>query len=558
MISIFVPILLLPCASNVAADCGSAGADRPNIVLVLLDDLGYSDLGCYGGEIRTPNIDTLASGGLRFESFYNSARCCPSRASLMTGLYPPQAGIASFTTRTPDPDRGPAFLGRLNDRCATLAEAIGPDGYGCYYVGKWHLHNETGPIDRGFDEFFGYTFDHSHDQWDADFYERLPEGRPKEIDRPEGAFYATDVFNDYAIEFIEQGQARDRPWFLMLGHSSPHFPVQAPADRADAYEATYLRGWDVLRAERFERMKAIGLIDGDRWTLTDRSIVPVDRSDIANGYPGVPNPPWESLDMDRRHDLAWRMALFAAMVESVDRGVGRIVEHLKKTGEFDETLILILSDNGACYEWGPFGFDGESRRGINTLHTGDDLRAMGGPGTHHSYGSGWANLGNTPFRLYKHYTHEGGVCTPFIAHWPNGIDDPGRWVRDPGHVIDVMPTLRDIAGASYPETLNGQPIHPEEGVSLLPIFAGESLPERPIFFEHQGARGVIEGAWKAVQGKRFPGEIRWELYNLAEDRCEAVDLADRFPEHLEKLADMWRHYAIRTGILPANGNTEAD
>ncbi len=526
----------------------ATGADRPNIIVILLDDLGYSDLGCYGGEINTPNIDDLAENGVRFESFYNSARCCPSRASLMTGLYPPQTGVASFTTREPHPTRGPAYLGRLNDRCVTLGEVLGNSGYSCYYVGKWHLHNQTGPTQRGFDEFYGYAQDHSHDQWDAAYYQRLPTGREKEIDPPQGEFYATDVFNEYALEFIKQGQQRDRPWFLFLGHSSPHFPVQAPAKSADKYFARYLRGWDVLREERYARMQRIGLIDGDRWKFTDRSLVPVDRDDIANGFPGEPNPAWDSIDGARQKDLARRMALFAAMVEHVDRGVGNIVGHLKDTGDLGNTLIMLLSDNGACYEWGPYGFDERSRQGVTILHTGDDLRKMGGPGTYHSYGSGWANLGNTPFRLYKHFTHEGGIATPFIAHWPEGIRNSGRWVRERGHIIDVMPTLRAAAGADYPVDFSGRTVQPEEGMNLLPVFNGESLPARTLFFEHQAARAIIEGDWKAVWGKRMPSEIRWELYDLSEDRAETSDLAEDHPETVRRLADKWAQYAERTGI----------
>ena len=261
---LFVPILLFATALPLAG--ASPAGEKPNILVLLFDDLGYSDLGCYGGEIDTPHIDGLAQGGVRFESFYNSARCCPSRASLMTGLYPPQAGIASFTTakpsKTPPPPLGPAYLGRLNDRCVTLAEVLKPAGYGCYYVGKWHLHPDTGPIRRGFDEFYGFTEGYAQDQWKPDRYLRLPEGRKKEFDPPEGEFYATDVFNDYALEFIEQGQKSDRPWFLFLAHSSPHFPVQAPKATVDRYYERYLRGWDALREERYDRMKALGLVDG--------------------------------------------------------------------------------------------------------------------------------------------------------------------------------------------------------------------------------------------------------------------------------------------------------
>lgn len=526
-----------------------AGADRPNILVFLLDDLGYSDLGCYGGEIDTPHIDSLAAGGVRFESFYNSARCCPSRASLMTGLYPPQTGVASFTTREPHPTRGPAYLGRLNDRCVTLAEVLGQEGYSCYYVGKWHLHDKTGPTTRGFEEFYGYALDHSHDQWDAAYYKRLPAGRRKEIDPPQGEFYATDVFSEYALEFIRQGQKRDKPWFVFLGHSSPHFPVQAPAESADKYVDRYMRGWDVLREERYARMKRIGLIDGSRWALTGRSLVPVDRDDIANGFSGRPNPPWQSIEPARQRDLARRMALFAAMVEHVDQGVGKIIEHLKATGQFDDTLILLLSDNGACYEWGPFGFDQRSRQGVTILHSGDALRTMGGPGTYHSYGSGWANLGNTPFRLYKHFTHEGGSATPFIAHWPNGIGSEGEWVRERGHLIDVMPTLRAAAEADYPVDFAGRSVQAEQGVSLLPAFNGEGLPDRTLYFEHQAARAIIQGDWKAVWGKRMPNEIRWELYNLKNDRSETTDLARENPEIVRQLASEWEAYANRTGIF---------
>ncbi|UUO06441.1 arylsulfatase [Blastopirellula sp. J2-11] len=534
----------------------AADTQQPNILVILADDLGYSDLGCYGGEIPTPNIDALAHHGVRFTQVYNSARCCPSRASLMTGLYPTQAGIGDFTTDRPNPDRGPGYLGRLNKQCVTLAEVLKPAGYGCYYVGKWHMHPETGPIRRGFDEFYGYTRDHSHDQYDADYYIRLPEGRKKEIDPPADDYYATDVFNDYALEFIRQGQQSDKPWFLFLGHSSPHFPVQAPAARVDKYEAIYRRGWDKLREERFERMRKLGLADGDHWKLNPRSLVPVDRDDIANGYAGQENPAWDSLDLPRQRDLARRMAVFAAMVEGVDAGVGRIVDHLQATGDLDNTLILFLSDNGACYEWGPFGFDGVSRVGTTTLRTGDDLRTTGQRGTHQSYGSGWANLGNTPFRMYKHFTHEGGISMPLIAHWPTGIGTPNAWIRQPGHVMDVMPTLLEATGATYPQTYGDRSVTPLSGTSLLPAIRGEALPSRSIGFDHQGAHALRDGDWKIVWSKRMPEKIEWELYNLAEDRCETNDLAAAHPDRLRTMIAAWNEWAWRVGVHynPAQGN----
>ena len=536
-------VAMIPVSSHAAEK-----PKQPNIILILADDLGFSDLGCYGGEISTPHIDALAADGVKFTQVYNSARCCPSRASLMTGLYPTQAGIGDFTTNKPDKNRGQGYLGRLRDDCVTIAEVLKPAGYGCYYVGKWHMHPDTGPIKRGFDEFYGYTRDHSHDQYDADYYIRLPEAHPKEIDPPADEFYATDVFNQYALEFIRQGQQTDKPWFLFLGHSSPHFPVQAPAERADKYDAIYQRGWDVLRTERYERMKKLGIIDGDRWSLTPRSMVPVDRDDIANGFPGDENPAWDSLDADRQADLARRMAVFAAMVEGVDTGVGQIVDHLQQTDDLRNTLILFLSDNGACYEWGPFGFDGVSRRGETILRTGDELREIGGRGTHQSYGSAWANLGNTPLRMYKHFTNEGGINTPFIAHWPAGIQKRDDWIRQPAHLMDVLPTLMDVAGAQYPEQFDGRSIQPTEGTSLMPAIRGEQLPERIIGFDHQAAHALRDGDWKIVFGKRMPYELKWELYNLADDRCETNDLAAKHPERLESMIKAWETWANRVGV----------
>lgn len=521
---------------------------QPNIIVILADDLGYSDLGCYGGEIDTPHINALAARGAKFTQVYNSARCCPSRASLMTGLYPTQAGIGDFTTNQPDEKRGPGYLGRLRDDCVTMAEVLKPAGYGCYYVGKWHMHPKTGPIKQGFDEFYGYTNGHSHDQYDADYYIRLPDRHPKEIAPPTEDFYATDVFNQYALEFIRQGQSSSKPWFLFLGHSSPHFPVQSPADRADKYDAVYQRGWDVLRSERYERMKQLGIIDGDHWKLTPRSLVPVDREDIANGFPGDQNPAWDSLSEDRKDELARRMAVFAAMVEGVDNGVGQIVDHLKQTNDLENTLILFLSDNGACYEWGPFGFDGDSRRGETILRKGDDLRQIGGPGTHQSYGSGWANLGNTPLRMYKHFTHEGGINTPFIAHWPAGFPPRADWIRQPAHMMDVLPTLIDAAGAIYPKQYDGHVIQPTEGTSLLPAIRGETLPQRTIGFDHEAAHAFRDGDWKIVFSKRMPHDLKWELYNLASDRCETIDLAEQYPERLQIMVEAWESWANRVGV----------
>ena len=518
----------------------SDAAERPNVLLVLLDDLGYSDLGCYGGEIPTPHIDRLGQAGLRFTAMTNSARCCPSRASLLTGLHPGQAGI-------------PNFGGQLNDRCVTLAEVLGTAGYRTYAVGKWHVGAgpKAVPTARGFDEFFGYTAGHSQDQWDAAKYQRLPEGRRAEIPVNAEKFYATDVFSDYAIEFIRQAQAEKKPWFVYLAHSSPHFPIQAPAATVAPLVQTYRRGWDVLREERFARMKQLGLVDHDGWKLTERSLVPVEENNaIANGYSGRPNPAWDSLPENRREDLAYRMAVYAAMVRHVDDGMGRIVARLREAGTYDNTLILLLSDNGACYEWGPFGFDGESRRGTTTLHEGAALSSIGGPRTHSAYGSAWANLSNTPFRLYKHFTHQGGIITPCIVHWPKGVEGAGRYVRDPMHVMDVMPTLVELCGAAYPQTRGDKAVQPIEGVSLASLLkSGTSLPPRALCYQHEGARAIHKAPWKLVWGKRFPAAVEWELYDVTNDPCETNDLAKQHPELVAALAREWEEWARRTGAL---------
>ncbi len=527
----------------VATCCGATAAEKPNVLVVLLDDLGYSDLGCYGGEIPTPNIDALAKTGLRFTQMANSARCCPSRASLLTGLHPAQAGI-------------PNFNGSLNDQCVTMAEVMHDAGYKTYAVGKWHVGTGKAlPTARGFDEFFGYPAGHSRDQWNPDNYKRLPESRTPELKYAPGKFYATDVFTDYALEFLKQGEAAKKPWLLYLAHSAPHFPIQAPAESVKPFLDTYRKGWDVLRAERFVRLKKNGLADTDGWKLTERSVVPVEANNaIANGYSGQPNPAWETLPADRREDLAHRMAIYAAMVKHVDDGIGRIVEQLKASGELENTLIMILSDNGACYEWGPFGFDGPSRAGKTTLHQGAALETMGGPSSDMAYGSAWANLCNTPFRLYKHYAHQGGITTPFIVHWPAGIQSPDRWVRDPAHIMDIMPTLVEASHAAYPKQHGGKPILPMEGVSLMPLFKnGGTLPGRSICFQHEGSKAIGKGSWKLVEGVGLPGEPAWELYNLSKDPCETENLAAQHPEVVEQLSKEWDAWATRVGLVQKAG-----
>ena len=315
----------------------------------------------------------------------------------------------------------------------------------------------------------------------------------------------------------------------------------------DRHVETYRRGWDVLRSERFERQKKLGLVIPNA-KLPSRSMVPVDQPDIANGYPGQPNPAWDSLPEPRRGDLARRMATFAAMVEHVDQGVGRILDDLRQHDELDNTLIFFMSDNGACYEWGPFGFDGPSRRGLTTLHAGAELDRMGQVETHHSYGSGWANLGNTPLNMYKHFCHEGGIASPLLMSWPVQLKNSGAWVRDSAHLMDIVPTVLEATGVTYPRVYQGQKITPVEGTSLLSPARGKPLPERTLAFEHQKARGLRRAQWKITWGKRQPTDPAWALYDLKADRSEQHDLASDKPELLADLIGQWESWAERVGV----------
>jgi arylsulfatase len=537
-------LLLTTCALALGA------ADRPNVLVILADDLGYSDLGAYGGEIPTPNLDRLAKAGARFEKCYNSARCCPTRASLITGLHPHEAGIGDFVSAKPAPKRGPAYTGHLLADNITIPELLKQSGYSTWMVGKWHM-GSPGPIQRGFDAYYGYKNlqAHSNDQWDPAAYVRLPAGTAAELSYAPGKFYVTDVFTDYALEFLRQARAqKGRPWFLYLAHSSPHFPVQAPKEAIDRHVATYRRGWDVLRAERFARMKALGLVAADA-VLPPLSTVPVETDEaIANGYSGKPNPAWDSLPADRREDLARRMATFAAMVEHVDQGVGRLLADLERHGELANTLVVFTSDNGACYEWGPFGFDGRSRAGRTDLHVGEALAGMGQTGTHSSYGSAWANLGNTPLNLYKHFCHEGGITSPLIVTWPAGLKPSEDWIRSPAHVMDLLPTIAAAAGATYPTERAGKAIRPASGRSLLPAMRGEATPVRGIPTAHEGARGYRLGDWKIVWGKRQSMPVTWQLFDLSKDPSEQRDLAAQHPAKLKELSDAWMAWAKQAGV----------
>lgn len=500
-------------------------SDKPNILLILADDLGWSDLGCYGSEIRTPHLDSLARGGLRFTQFYNSARCCPSRAAILTGLHPHQAGF-------------PAMNGTLPQSAVTLPEVLKPAGYATYMVGKWHLNERTKPIERGFDEFYGMLGGFNSCWQEDPFYTRWPQGRTK---RPYASdkFYSTDVFGDYALDFLQQGQNAEKPWFLYLAFNAPHFPLHAPESEIQKYEALYFeKGWDRIRQERLDRQKKLGVVPKNA-TLTPRANVPENWANRQTGWADKDNPAWDTLPEDRRRDLARRMAVFAAMVDRMDQNIGRVLDHLKATKQLDNTLIFFLSDNGGCAEWDPWGFD-EVSGPKNILHTGADLKTVGGPKSYISYGSGWANVSNAPWKLYKHYNHEGGIRTPLLVHWPKGLKTrPGALTPQLGYITDFMPTVLAVSGASYPA--GKQPI---EGTSLTPTFTGKSLPSRALCIEHEGNRAVRDGDWKLVALEGKP----WELYNLQTDPTELNDLASKEPARVAALARTWDAWARRCNV----------
>ena len=545
---------------------------RPNIVLVLADDMGFSDLGCYGSEIHTPNIDALAAGGLRFTQFYNGARCCPSRASLLTGLYAQQTGVGLMT----GDDHEPGYTGSLNDRCVTLGTVLKGAGYQTYMAGKWHVGDREVPTTRGFDRFYGFYSGYTVNSYNPNQMALFPPDSQPKHTYPPGQFYATDAITDYAVDFINAGRQGDqgpdaKPWFLYLAYSAAHFPLMAPEAEVQRYVPVYEKGWDAIRAQRLARLKQLGVLP-ESSDLSPRSLIP--RPDVARRDDGIDsetNPPWASLPHDRQVDLAYRMAIYAAMVEHMDRDLGRVIDDLRSHGELDKTLVFFLSDNGACAEWAPFGFDarlampdGDGAHGDGhgyngdsfvkpILHTGGQLARMGqrvAGMTGIGYGSGWANACNTPFRMYKHYDHEGGISTPLIVRWPAGFPDHGVFRHQVGDVIDFMPTLAELAGAAYPKQADGHAIDPMEGRSLVPAFTDQPIPDRgPIYWEHEGNRAVRIGDLKLVSLEGHP----WELYDMADDREEQHDLTSTMPDKAKSMAAMWDAWAQRVHVYPKPG-----
>ena len=532
---------------------------RPNIVLILADDMGFSDAGCYGGEIRTRNIDHLAQEGVRFSQFYNMARCCPTRASLLTGLYPYQAGMGGMNQ-----DQGtPAYRGEINDRCATIAEVLRPQGYHTGMVGKWHLvhlniasasaeqqkammdfkldapispSKQNWPSNRGFEDYWG-TIPGVDSYWDPYGLVHNEESIPR--DRKD--FYYTDFITQQSVRMIDKfSQDKSKPFFMYVAYTAPHWPMQAPQADVDRYKETYAAGWDAIREGRYERQLKMGLIKPE-WKLSPRAFNPqlADRDSKVTPWTEAENKPWQ----------AARMATYAAMVEILDRGIGNIMAQLKKSGADKNTVVIFLSDNGACQEnvqpsW--YDIPSQTRDG-RAIRVGNDARYMpGGDETvYQSYGPMWANASNTPFRRFKHFTEEGGISAPFIVRWPDGHLQGGRIEKNAvGDVIDLMPTIVEMASASYPSSLKGKPIQPLEGVSLLPALKGSAVNRGYLFWEHEGNRAARKGDWKIVG----PAGESWKLFDLASDRTELNDLSARFPEVKTDLIAAYDAWAKRVGV----------
>ena len=513
LLASLVVALLLPANSPLAM------AAKPNILIILADDLGFSDLGCYGGEIATPTLDALARGGLRFTQFYNTARCWPSRAAIMTGYY------AQEVRR--DTVEGLASGGRgIRPRWAPLVPTfLRPVGYRTYHSGKWHLDGQ--PLQNGFD----HSFEIGRGQ--NNYFKAAGltiDGRPIE-QTPD--FYVTTATADHAIACLREHAAKfaDRPFFHYLAFTAPHFPLHAPAADIAKYRETYRKGWNAVAAERHARQQKLGLVKHALPTMEQEVGPPYDfPDDIAKLGPGEVNRPlpWQGLTDTQREFQAAKMAIHAAMIDRMDQEIGRVIAQLKAMRALENTLILFASDNGASAE-------------IMVRGDGHDPNVpMGSAASYLCLGPGWSSAANTPFRRHKTWVHEGGIATPLIVHWPAVIKSRGELRQTPTHLIDIVPTVLEIAGAAKPATISGHTVPPAPGRSLLPVFASDAAPLREfLWWQHQNHRAIRRGDWKLVALANGP----WELYNLARDRGESNDLARARPEQVNELEALWtRHH----------------
>lgn len=528
--------------------------------------MGFSDIGCFGSEIRTPFLDAMAKHGARFSQMYNCARCCPTRASLLTGLYPHQAGVGHMIE---DHCIGPAYQGYLRTDCVTIGEALRAGGYNTAYAGKWHASPgvpllgdppaEPGsednpiPLSRGFDRFFGTLAGGGNY-----FYPHCLFDQDRHVTADSDEFYYTDAITDRSREVISEWAGRDKPFFLHVCYTAPHWPLHARPEDIERYVGKYRKGWDHFRTARHEELKGLSILDS-KWAISPR-----DRDSHDFFSVNAKRQEWEDL----------RMAVYAAQVESMDRGIGRILSTLRETGIEEDTLVMFLSDNGGCAEF--LNEDGDDKTwpgmygrtappGVKCTVGNIESISPGPVTSYMSYDLPWANVSNTPFRLFKHWVHEGGISTPFVIQWPAAIRKGGGINHRPCHVIDIMATCLDAAGVDYPAEFKGRPITPLEGESLLPLLNGaEPERSRPLFWEHEGNCAVRDGEWKAV--RRNPGERRlynmppkwrpgeessgeWELYNMCEDRTELRDLSVGDRTRLRAMVNQFDKWASKCGVL---------
>ena len=537
----------------------AAKAPRPNIIIAMADDMGWSDIGCYGGEIETPTLDALASKGVRFTQFYNTGRCCPTRATLLTGVYAHQAGIGWMMR-----DQNlPGFRGDLGNNVRTIAEVLKTAGYATYMAGKWHVtpkikpdgSKHNWPRQRGFDRFYG-TIHGAGSFFDPNSLTRENTQVSPLTDKgyKTDQYYYTDAISDHAARYIREHKGKE-PFFLYVAYTAPHWPMHALPKDIAKYKGRYDAGWDAMRQARHKQQMKMGLVDL-RWRIAPRDAK-------AQPWENAPNRAWELRLMET----------YAAMVDRMDQGMGNVVKALQETGQYDNTLILFLADNGGCAEGmgrrngiqyrdkdpqqlkpmakDALQFDMIPKRTRDGRVVKQGTKVMtGGPDTYHGYGLAWANASNTPFREYKHWVHEGGISSPLIAHWPKGIDTSrhGKLERQPGHLIDLMATCVDLAGAVYPGKVGDTKIVPLQGTSLSPAFNGQNLDRKtPIFWEHEGNRAMREGKWKLVaKGARGA----WELYDIEADRTELNNLAGKMPERLKAMASRWEAWAVEAHAKP--------
>ena len=499
--------------------CSLGAAPRPNVIVILVDDMGFSDIGCYGSEIPTPHIDALGKNGVRFTQFYNTGRCCPTRAALLTGLYSHQAGVGHMVAK----QNTPGYAGHLNDSCVTTGEVLRSAGYFTAMSGKWHVGYEHGatPKARGFERSLcaaagGFYLPDSPKAklfLDGEAIENDDARLPKN-------WYSTDLWTTMGLRFIDDALTAKKPFYLHLCHNAPHFPLQAPQAEIAQFLGQYKLGWEAVRARRYAKQLEIGLLDKN-WASS-----PLPQAIKA----------WDKVPADEQVRFDRLMATYAAVVHHLDKSIGDLVAGLKSRGVFDNTLILFMSDNGGNAEGGPSGTtQGEPWEAKSNWFAGES----------------WAYAENTPFRLYKHFNHEGGIATPLIAHWPNGIATPNVWRTQPGHLIDIMPTLVEVAGATYPKKFNGHAILPMEGRSLVPAFRDEAIQREALYWEHEGNAAVRVGDLKLVRRGR-QGE--WELYDLKADRTELHNLAEAQPEKAKELANLWTAWSVRANVVPYPGN----